>query len=206
MFADIEASGLGLGTYPVEFGWASVRHDRVQVADVLVRPSDEWLARDDAWTAEAEALHGLSRERLLSEGTDISGVCRILNEAWGGKEICFDTGCDSHDSRWLGQLYRATDLSPSFSLCTLSSSEVILSMARRRMVPDRILRELIQLAPRPKHRAAADAAIWSWWQAAIDRLTENGAARCLDLSGEALVGLVEIEVVTLAVSGIRQTA
>ena len=58
---DIEASGFGRGSYPIEVGIA--RADGSCCA-FLIQPLDEWVH----WDPKAELLHGISRERLMKEG------------------------------------------------------------------------------------------------------------------------------------------
>lgn len=59
---DIEASGFGRGSYPIEVGIA--RADGSCCA-FLIQPLDEWTH----WDPKAELLHGISRDRLMKRAT-----------------------------------------------------------------------------------------------------------------------------------------
>ena len=58
---DIEASGFGRGSYPIEIGFSDGQGG---LFCSLIQPEADWLHWDDS----AEALHGLSRELLLTHG------------------------------------------------------------------------------------------------------------------------------------------
>ena len=71
---DFEASCLprhGL-SYPIEVGIAR----KGQARSWLIRPHDDWAGWH--WSAEAEALHGLSRDRVEREGLPVETVLAEL--------------------------------------------------------------------------------------------------------------------------------
>jgi len=108
-FIDIEASGLGPKSWPVEIGWAFVAGP---AEAMLVRPSPGW--DDAAWNPAAEALHGLTRDQLRAEGVDAATVCRRLNEVLSGARVYSDA--PDFDGAWLYRLFAAAGLSPRFRL------------------------------------------------------------------------------------------
>ena len=69
---DVEASGFGAKSYPIEIG--VVRHDGAKWCK-LIRPFDHWVH----WDEEAEALHGITREMLNNHGLSPIRVCHELN-------------------------------------------------------------------------------------------------------------------------------
>lgn len=104
---DIEASGFGRGSYPVEVG--------VCLADghchcFLIHPEPEW----DHWTEEGERTHGIPRELLLERGLPVREVALELNRLLQGKVLYSDAW--GQDQSWLMKLYDAAGLWPNFKL------------------------------------------------------------------------------------------
>ena len=62
---DIEASGFGRHSYPIEIGY--VRSDSESWCS-LVRPADDWQHWDD----QAERVHGIARPCLLQHGRAVA--------------------------------------------------------------------------------------------------------------------------------------
>lgn len=109
---DIEASGFGRGSYPIEVGCA--------LADgssfcTLIRPTPEWTQ----WDASAEQVHGISREALFEHGRSAEEVVLMLNQRLRGQVVYSDAWY--HDYSWLNVLYAATESYPSFRLEHLAS-------------------------------------------------------------------------------------
>lgn len=172
IFADIEASGLQFLSYPIEFGWARIEGNCVVAESVLIKPTSEWLNWKTGWNEEAEQLHGITIDQLMTEGLTPSLACQKINETLEGREIAFDTGPAAHDYRWMTELYKAASLQPNFKLAQISSDIAILAFAKMLRVPDSITLQLEHLAPKTVHRAAADAAHWAWWRLALRRISE----------------------------------
>jgi hypothetical protein len=70
----------------------------------LIRPAPEWTD----WSAESEATHHLTRERLIAEGTPHGEVARRMLDVLSGHSL-FATA-PSWDGQWLSKLLRAADL------------------------------------------------------------------------------------------------
>ncbi|UPG72693.1 transcriptional regulator [Roseomonas gilardii subsp. gilardii] len=100
-FLDFEASSLEKGGFPVEVGW--VLEDGTEEAH-LIRPAPDWTV----WSAEAEAIHHLSRSRLEAEGEVPDAVAARMMEALSGHEIL--ASAPSWDGQWLSRLLRAGGL------------------------------------------------------------------------------------------------
>lgn len=94
-FLDVEASSLSHG-FPLEVAWCSA--DLLHGASYLVRPAPGWLDRF-AWTREAEALHGLTRERVAAEGLPADEVADRLAADLAGRLVRSDN--PSFDGGWL---------------------------------------------------------------------------------------------------------
>ncbi len=64
LFLDFEASALDPESWPIEIGCAWSRAGRVSVRSTLIIPRRAW--RRDVWSAEAAAMHGLTKQNLES--------------------------------------------------------------------------------------------------------------------------------------------
>jgi len=141
---DVEASGFGAGSYPVEIGFALPGGER---GCVLIRPEADWTH----WDEEAQLLHRLSRDRLLEQGRSVAEVAAWLNEQLRGMTLYSDAW--AHDISWLGRLFDRANLLPRFrieALQVLMSEEQLRNWIQAR---EQVLRELRL----DRHRASADA-------------------------------------------------
>ena len=107
---DIEASGLGRGSYPIEVGLA--------MADgtarcMIIRPHEDW----QHWNEEAEALHGISRDILVKYGTDIDEAARLMNQWLADTTVYSDAW--GNDSSWLAMLFEYAGLPQRFKMESL---------------------------------------------------------------------------------------
>lgn len=107
---DVEASGFGRHSYPIEVGY--VLPDGSSYCS-LIRPLPHWTH----WDPAAERVHHIRRELLVQHGRDVQDVARSLNEALRGRTV-FSDGW-AHDYPWLAALYEEADLVPSFRLESL---------------------------------------------------------------------------------------
>jgi hypothetical protein len=141
---DIEASGFGRGSYPIEIGIALPNGAALCT---LVRPMAAWTH----WDPAAERLHGLSREMLLRHGREPAEVAARLNQSLAGESVYTDGW--AHDYTWLAILFDAAGCAPSFRLCHLHEllAEPDLSEWDRACLDARA-----ELAS-TRHRASADA-------------------------------------------------
>lgn len=105
---DIEASGFGRGSYPIEIGLA--RGDG-SVCAFLIQPLEEWTH----WDPKAELLHGISRSRLHREGHPVVEVARWLNGELGEIGIAYSDSW-GYDNTWLSLLFHHAGMLPRFRL------------------------------------------------------------------------------------------
>lgn len=108
---DFEASGLSEYSYPIEVGYSLPNGVDNSLLINPLSASDEWVY----WDSFAESdIHKISRQKLETEGEQVVSVCQHLNEVLGQYEHVF---CDSEwDLFWLGRLYHAAHMRPSFVL------------------------------------------------------------------------------------------
>ncbi len=107
---DLEASGFGHGSYPIEVG---VALEDGSTRCFLIRPAADWTH----WDAEAEAMHGISRDLLMSHGHSVSEVAEQLNELLLYKMVYSDAW--GHDQSWLALLFDTAGLPRRFRVESL---------------------------------------------------------------------------------------
>lgn len=101
VFLDFEASGLGKRGFPIEVGWVA---EEGMEEGHLIRPAPGW----DEWDAQAEQIHGITRDRLLREGTPHDVVARRMIDVLSGHHLF--ASAPSWDGQWLSKLLRAAKL------------------------------------------------------------------------------------------------
>ena len=104
---DIEASGFGRHSYPIEVGY--VLPDGSSRC-TLILPMLLWTH----WDSSAERVHHIDRETLLQHGRPAADVARMLNVDLAGQTVYCDGW--AHDYPWLGALFEAAGSNPHFKL------------------------------------------------------------------------------------------
>lgn len=141
---DIEASGFGPGSYPIEVGFIT---GDGQAWCSLVRPENDWRHWDD----EAQAMHGISRDHVERHGRSVADIAQALNERLRGQTVYSDAW--AHDYAWLNRIYESADRSPSFRLENLRALLDEQQAAHWHEVKATLSGRL----GRQRHRASADA-------------------------------------------------
>ena len=113
---DFEASGLSEQSYPIEVGYSLPDGTGNSLLINPLTASDVWQYWDEC--AENE-IHQITRQELCTHGIPVVEVCQHLNAVLGKFERVF---CDSQwDLFWLGRLYHAAHMRPSFMLTEIGS-------------------------------------------------------------------------------------
>jgi hypothetical protein len=141
---DVEASGFGPGSYPIEVG--CVLEDG-RAYCMLIRPAPHWTH----WDPEAERLHHISRADLLRHGLPIPEVVDELNYRLCGRTVYSDGWV--HDYSWLAKLYDVAHRAPTYRLETLRALLAEDEAARWLVTKEQVAAAMVQ----PRHRACADA-------------------------------------------------
>ncbi|MGC3875090.1 hypothetical protein ACPF7Z_17705 [Halomonas sp. GXIMD04776] len=142
---DVEASGFGRGSYPIEIGLA--RADGSTCA-FLVQPLPEWIH----WDPKAELLHGISRNRLQREGHPSVKVARWLNDELGTSGIAYSDSW-GYDNTWISLLFYHAGVLPRFRVEALRRLLSDVQLAQWKRVKEALIEERgIQ-----RHRAGEDA-------------------------------------------------
>jgi len=145
-FIDVEASGFGFASYPIEVG--CVFPDGVGYCS-LIKPELDWLH----WDVSAEKVHGISREELFQHGRTSHKVAMELNAKLSGQRVVTDAWY--HDFNWIQRLFDAAELVPHFELMDLLSLLDDDQVARWDNVKADVQAELNL----KRHRASHDARI-----------------------------------------------
>jgi len=159
---DFEASCLprhGL-SYPIEVGIAC----NGKAQSWLIRPHDDWAGWH--WSAEAEALHGLSLAQVNREGLPAEIVLAELAAACGGRRMVADSMIDQY---WLDTLADAAGQATPFFI-----DHVSLLLDEHRADEQRIGAAVAFADGRhaERHRAASDAL---WLSALLDHIAGQPA-------------------------------
>jgi len=141
---DIEASGFGRGSYPIEIGYYTP--DGAAYC-TLIRPQPEWTH----WDASAEQVHGIPRDLLARKGRPALDVCHDLNRQLRGQTVYCDAW--AYDYVWLNRLYDAADRVPAFVLKDLRE---LLGDCEKSLWHDTRAAVELRLQLR-RHRASGDA-------------------------------------------------
>jgi hypothetical protein len=143
---DIEASKFDKEGFPVEVGF--IRSDGFCYC-CLIKPQSGWTN----WDAEAEKVHGISRNILDNCGSKVKDVARILNQHLAGYNVYSENA--GSDSAWLEDLFKEAEIKMEFKLSALpelltDSQKTAWQTTRQRVEKMLGLR---------RHRASADARV-----------------------------------------------
>lgn len=162
VFLDFEASSLGRKGYPIEVAWVFASGGE---ETHLIKPAPSWTE----WSAESEATHRLTRERLIAEGEAHDKVAKRMLDVLSGHALY--ATAPSWDGQWLSRLLRGAGL-PRHALrlqdTDVAHEEAITRILQEASVPESELASLAKVilaqARRkdeadgdPAHRALADA-------------------------------------------------
>lgn len=143
---DVEASGFGPDSYPIEIGLALPDNDRYCS---LIRPCDTWVH----WNDDAQAVHGITREILMKSGKPFQEVALELNELLGSVTVYSDGWVV--DKPWIRKLFDQACIVQTFHISPL---EMILSEVQMQ-IWHKTKEEIIKKSSFRRHRASADAFI-----------------------------------------------
>ena len=143
---DVEASGFGSASYPIEIGLALETDTRYCS---LIQPSPRWTHWDEA----AEKTHKISREILNRRGKPLGQVARELNKILEGTTVYSDGW--GVDKPWITRLYSEAGVRQTFSVSPL---ERILTESQMEIWHDKKAK-IIKKFDLERHRASIDAFI-----------------------------------------------
>ncbi len=141
---DIEASGFGSSSYPIEVGVALENGNRFCS---LIVPAPSW----QHWDKEAEKVHHISQELLNESGKPILEVADFLNKSLAGLTLYSDGWVV--DKPWLTTLFYEAQRPMKFNVSPL---ETILSEEQMILWKETKVQVIADLNL-SRHRASNDA-------------------------------------------------
>jgi len=160
---DIEASGFGKESYPIEIGYVT-SHGKRWCS--LIKPSDNW----QHWSQDAEQLHHISRDTLFSHGQHVDAVATHLNDVFLNQIVYSDGWL--HDFTWINRLFEMANTSPHFKLEDLRTILTPFQQSIWHGIKQSIQNER-QI---DRHRASADAQVLQWtWLKTVECEALDGA-------------------------------
>ena len=154
LWLDVEASGLGPASVPIEIGWSNLNGI---TEGFLIRPEPKWTD----WDLGAAALHKIEQAQLLQDGISVQAAAEAVTEIAAGRPVYSDNR--AHDARWLRVLYEAARWQGP-QIAFLDARDLALSICRERRLGQIGWMEAEIQAQReapPTHRAQADARYWA---------------------------------------------
>ncbi|WP_293267800.1 hypothetical protein [Neptunomonas sp.] len=112
---DIEASGLGPRSYPIEIAWKCG----------ITGESDLFLINPDTgynwteWDLSAAGIHGISMDELLAVGVSVNSACDRLNQKLGNRILTSDAL--DFDYFWMRRLFESAMMKPTFKMQGIDS-------------------------------------------------------------------------------------
>ena len=143
---DLEASGFGPYSYPIEVGLALESGSKFCS---LITPAPDWTH----WDLEAEKVHRVPRDILEAYGKPAAQVALSLNELLRNMTVYSDGWVVDHP--WLIRLFSQAGVAQQFSM---SSLEMILS-ERQMEVWHEVKQQVTNELALTRHRASFDALI-----------------------------------------------
>jgi len=143
---DIEASGFGRDSYPIEIGIALADGRQYQT---LVRPEAGW----QHWDRSAQDVHGISRSDLFKYGRSVFQICREINEICAGAVLYSD--CWVYDHYWFRRLFDAAH-TPALGQC--KAMEYLLN-DEQQLDYQTVKQTFASRLGLPMHRALNDAVV-----------------------------------------------
>lgn len=101
VFLDFEASSLAKDSYPIEVAWV---FETGATETHLIKPAPDW----HDWDETAQAIHGIPRAQIESDGEDRVIVARRVLEVLSGHRVFASS--PSWDGKWLSILLRSGGL------------------------------------------------------------------------------------------------
>jgi hypothetical protein len=166
---DVEASGFGSQSYPIEIGLAMEPGRRFST---LILPDGDW----SHWNADAEKTHGITRETLKKYGRPVKEVAAKLNDLLENRFVYSDGWVV--DKPWITQLFACARLPQLF---TVSAIETILSEAQMNIWHD-VKDGFTQQNNLHRHRASIDAMIIQETYLKTRAMSRTPAAHLLSVS------------------------
>jgi hypothetical protein len=141
---DLEASGFGRGSYPIEVGFVTSEQ---RLGCCLIKPLNSWVH----WSEEAENLHGIQRSLLNEKGKTITSVAHWLNDNLKGITVYSDAW--ANDMCWLGKLFDEAGVVQTFKIESIL--DLLNEEEKEKWTP--LYHQVLSETNAVRHRASRDA-------------------------------------------------
>ena len=149
-FIDIEASGLGNTSFPIEVAW---NDSKGVITNRLVKPVADWTS----WDPEAERIHGITRDEIVAGGISPAEMCGLIRESLSGSTVYSDA--PELERFWLNRLFQAgEEVDCPILILGVSKVPEIRTVCYERGFYDRLKQQAIDDVG-IVHRADADVSI-----------------------------------------------
>ena len=164
-FLDIEASGLGNTSYPIEIAW---NNSNGEILKRLIKPSSDWTS----WDPEAECIHGITREEIEQDGISVDDMCSLIKESLTGITVYSDA--PELERFWLNRLFQESeDINCPILTLGVSKIPTIKEICYERGLYDKFKNQAVDEVG-IIHRADADVRIlMSVFQQALDYINKK---------------------------------
>lgn len=146
LIMDVEASGFGCQSYPIEIGLALEGENRYCT---LIIPADRWTH----WDMTAQDTHHIPREVLIRYGNPLDYVARDLNHMLSGLTVYSDAW--AMDKPWVSRLFSEAGIRRTFSISPLECILTEDQMKTWHATKDKVITSM----GLTRHRASSDAFI-----------------------------------------------
>ena len=203
-FVDFEASSLLPGSFPIEVAWVDMHG---QGESYLIRPTNEWLDDGYGWSHQSEAVHGISLDMLMREGTPLERVAKRAVDVLSPRGVMAFSDAPGYDGAWMdellaagetrksrhlrGRAVRLFDVTQSYGWACRPLLDTLASLdGAEREDAERLVRrtamEIITRAQqaeamrsRVQHRALVDAeSLWRTWRAVREEVERRAGHTC----------------------------
>lgn len=186
LFIDFEASSLLSNSFPIEIAWVD---ESGQGETYLIKPHKDWLNKTAwtwRWSAESEAIHGISLATLIAHGAPAACIANRVAAVFGASNVILCSDAPAFDGNWLETLPNADGIRKSPRIVdarqiygeacrplralfpigpALSTEQAVEGF--RDLAMDIVARaeEAEAARPGPRHRALPDAeSLWRTWR------------------------------------------
>lgn len=154
---DVEASGLHFDAYPIEIAILA----NGAIHSWLIKPEPAWTY----WSADAEAMHGISRDLLLREGLPPALVAENINRILQDSTGIVYSDAAQWDEDWVNTLFAVANAARQFHILPIQD----LLDEPQTFTFQKAMKELGATGANRRHRAAWDVALICQAYLAVDR-------------------------------------
>jgi hypothetical protein len=151
---DFEASSL-IDGFPVSVGIAS---SDGRLFYSVIKPHSEW-EMGYRWDANAQAIHGFSREHLMQHGRDAAAVVAEIKSMF--PDVAFMSDAPGHDKAWFDELISVSGISYAPRMLRATPEMWMTTLFEEHRVETKAVLKIKELrAKMHTHNALSDAASW----------------------------------------------